>query len=147
MTAVKTMETLKSGTTSTSNIAELKKKCYDAMNDDFNSPILIAHLFEGVRIKNSVNDGKESITSDDLKTLKELMNAFIFDVLGLKSEQASAANNGVLNNIMEIILNMRQEIKSKKDFAAADKLRDDLKKNNITVKDTKDGAVWAIEDN
>jgi len=147
MTAVKTMETLKSGTTSTSNIAELKKKCYDAMNDDFNSPILIAHLFEGVRIINSVNDGKESITSDDLKTLKELMNAFIFDVLGLKSEQASAANNGVLNNIMEIILNMRQEIKSKKDFAAADKLRDDLKKNNITVKDTKDGAVWAIEDN
>jgi cysteinyl-tRNA synthetase len=92
-----------------------------------------------------VNDGKESISTDDLKTLKEFMHAFIFDVLGLKSEQASNANDGVLGNVMEIILNMRQEIKSKKDFAAADKLRDDLKKNNITVKDTKDGAVWAIE--
>jgi len=145
MTAVKTLETLKTSASSTSNISELKKKCYEAMNDDFNSPVLIANLFEGARIINSVNDGKESITVDDLKMLKELMHAFIFDVIGLKAEQANASGDGVLNNIMEIILNMRQEIKSKKDFAAADKLRDDLKKNNISVKDTKDGAVWAIE--
>ncbi|HET6225291.1 MAG TPA: cysteine--tRNA ligase [Bacteroidia bacterium] len=147
MAAVKTMETLKTGATSTSNIHELKQKCYDAMNDDFNAPILVANLFEGARIINSVNDGKESITAEDLKTLKTFMHAFIFDVLGLKSEQAGSLNDGVLNNVMDIILNMRQEIKSKKDFAAADKLRDDLKKNNITVKDTKDGAVWAIEGN
>jgi cysteinyl-tRNA synthetase len=146
MNAVKTMETLKTGTASTSNIAALKKKCYEAMNDDFNSPILIANLFEGARIINSVNDGKETITANDLKMLKELMHAFIFDVLGLKPEQTSDANNGILNKVMDIILNMRQEIKSKKDFAAADRLRDDLKKNNITVKDTKDGAVWAIEE-
>jgi cysteinyl-tRNA synthetase len=145
MTAVKTLETLKPAAISTSNITELKKKCYEAMNDDFNSPILVANLFEGVRIINSVNDGKETITAADLKTLKELMHAFIFDVMGLKSEQGTAANDAVLNNVMEIILNMRQEIKTKKDFAAADKLRDDLKKNKITVKDTKDGAVWAIE--
>lgn len=146
MNAVKTMETLKTATASTSNIAALKKKCYEAMNDDFNSPILIANLFEGARIINSVNDGKETITANDLKMLKELMHAFIFDVLGLKPEQTSDANNGILNKVMDIILNMRQEIKSKKDFAAADRLRDDLKKNNITVKDTKDGAVWAIEE-
>lgn len=145
MTAVKTLENLKTAATSTSNISELKKKCYEAMNDDFNSPILVANLFEGARIINSVNDGKETITSDDLKTLKELMHAFIFDVLGLKSEQADAASDSVLKNVMEIVLSMRQEIKSRKDFTAADKLRDDLKKNNITVKDTKDGAVWAIE--
>jgi cysteinyl-tRNA synthetase len=145
MTAVKTLDTLKPATTSTSDIHELKKKCYEAMNDDFNSPILVANLFEGARIINSVNDGKETITAGDLKTLKEVMHAFIFDVMGLKSEQGSTANDAVLNNVMEIILNMRQEIKSKKDFAAADKLRDDLKKSNIIVKDTKDGAVWAIE--
>jgi cysteinyl-tRNA synthetase len=145
MTAVKTLETLKPSDTSTSDIPQLKKNCYEAMNDDFNSPILVANLFEGARIINSVNDGKETITAADLKTLKGLMHAFIFDVMGLKSEQHTAANDAVLNNVMEIILNMRQEIKSKKDFAAADKLRDDLKKNNITVKDTKDGAVWTIE--
>jgi cysteinyl-tRNA synthetase len=145
MMAVKTLEILKPSASSTSNIAELKKNCYEAMNDDFNSPILVANLFEGARIINSVNDGKETITAADLKALKELMHAFVFDVMGLKPEQSSAVNDAVLNNVMEIILNLRQEIKSKKDFAAADKLRDDLKKNNITVKDTKDGAVWAIE--
>ncbi len=145
MTAMKTMETLNSSATSTSDIPALKKKCYDAMNDDFNSPILVANLFEGVRIINSVHDGKETITAADLKTLQELMRGFVFDVLGLKAEQGSAGNDAVLNNVMEIVLNMRQEIKTRKDFAAADKLRDELKKNNITVKDTKDGAVWAIE--
>lgn len=146
MTALKTLETLKTGAASTSNIAELKRKCYDAMNDDFNSPILIANLFEGARIINSVNDGKESITDTDLKTLKELMHAFVFDVLGLKQEQSTGTNDSALKNVMEIVLNMRQEIKSRKDFVAADKLRDDLKKNNIIIKDTKDGAVWAIEE-
>ena len=145
MTAVKTLKTLKTAATSTSNINEWKKKCYEAMNDDFNSPILIANLFEGVRIINSVNDGKETITAEDLKTLDKLMHAFIFDVLGLKSEQAGNVKDEVLNHVMEIVLNMRQEIKSRKDFAAADKLRDELKKSNIIVKDTKDGAVWAIE--
>ncbi len=145
MNALKTLETLKPGATSTSNISELRKNCYEAMNDDFNSPILVANLFEGARIINSVNDGKETITTSDLVMLKTLMHTFIFDVMGLKAEQSTTANDSILNNVMEIVLSLRQEIKSKKDFAAADKLRDDLKKNNITVKDTKDGAVWAIE--
>lgn len=146
MTGIKTMDTLKTGSSSTSDISELKKKCYDAMNDDFNSPVLIANLFDAVRIINSINDGKETITSADLKTLQDLMKGFVFDVLGLKQELNSSANDHILKNIMDIVLTMRQEIKSRKDFAAADKLRDDLKKNNITVKDTKDGAVWAIEE-
>jgi cysteinyl-tRNA synthetase len=145
MAGIKTMETLKTSSTSTSNIAELKKKCYEAMNDDFNSPILVANLFEGVRIINSVNDGKETITVEDLTMLKELMKAFTFDVMGLRPEQHGAVNDKLLNNVMQIVLTLRQEIKAKKDFAAADKLRDELKKNNITVKDTKDGAVWSIE--
>ena len=145
MTALKTMQTLKTGGHSTSNIAELKQKCYDAMNDDFNSPVLIANLFEAVRIINSVNDGKETITTGDLQLLQKLMHEFIVDVLGLKPEENNSSTNDVLKNVMDIVLNMRQEIKARKDFAAADKLRDDLKKNNITVKDTKDGAVWAIE--
>lgn len=145
MTALKTMQTLKTGGHSTSNIAELKQKCYDAMNDDFNSPVLIANLFEAVRIINSVNDGKETITTGDLQLLQKLMHEFIVDVLGLKPEENNSSTNDVLKNVMNIVLNMRQEIKARKDFAAADKLRDDLKKNNITVKDTKDGAVWAIE--
>jgi cysteinyl-tRNA synthetase len=115
------------------------------MNDDFNSPILIANLFEGARIINSVKDGKEKITAVDLALLKKLMHQFTFDVLGLQSEESITSNNEVLENVMNIILDIRKEIKGKKDFAASDKLRDDLNKINITIKDTKEGATWTIE--
>src|SRR3954464_6666980 len=107
MTAVKTLETLKTSASSTSNISELKKKCYEAMNDDFNSPVLIANLFEGARIINSVNDGKESITAADLELLKNIMKSFTIDVLGLRPENTNASNDKALEGVMEIILVIR----------------------------------------
>jgi cysteinyl-tRNA synthetase len=146
MNAMKTMENLKTSSTSTSNIAELKQKCYDAMNDDFNAPVLVANLFEGARIINSVNDGKESITAADLELLKNIMNSFTIDVLGLRPENTNASNDKALEGVMEIILGIRNEAKAKKDFATSDKLRDDLAKNKITIKDTKDGVNWSIEE-
>lgn len=145
MNALKTLDSLKTEATSTSNITELKQKCYDAMNDDFNAPILVANLFEGARIINSVNDGKESITAEDLATLKKLMNDFVIDVLGLKTETAASANDKALQGAMDVILDIRTEAKAKKDFATSDKLRNDLAKHNITIKDTKDGVTWSIE--
>lgn len=146
MTAIKTLEKLKPATTSTSNIKELEKKCFEAMNDDFNSPILIANLFEGARIINSVNDGKETITSDDLILLKKIMHDFAFDVMGLKSENPNSSSDKALQGVMEVILDIRKDVKEKKDFAASDKLRDDLNKLNIIIKDTKDGATWSIQE-
>jgi len=146
MNAIKLLDTLKTGNTSTSNIAELKAKCYEAMNDDFNAPILVANLFEGARIINSVNDGKETITADDLATLKTTMHSFVFDVLGLKSESSNTSKDKALQGVMDIILEIRKDVKAKKDFATSDKLRDDLAKNNITIKDTKDGATWSIQE-
>ncbi|MBA3705378.1 MAG: cysteine--tRNA ligase [Bacteroidetes bacterium] len=146
MAAIKTMENLKTSPSSTSSIKELEIGCYDAMNDDFNAPILVANLFEGARIINSVNDEKETITADDLSSLKKLMNMFAFDVLGLKSEKSHTSNDKVLKGVMEIIIDTRKEIKAKKDFALADKLRDDLNKVNIIIKDTKDGATWSIQE-
>jgi cysteinyl-tRNA synthetase len=116
------------------------------MNDDFNAPVLVANLFEGARIINSVNDGKETITIADLALLKKVMHDFVFDVLGLRSESSNTSNDKALQGVMEIILDIRKDIKAKKDFAASDKLRDELKKNNITIKDTKDGATWSIEE-
>lgn len=144
--AIKTLDILKTSASSTSNIKELEKNCYDAMNDDFNSPILLANLFEGARIINSVNDGKETISTDDLRLLKLLMQQFAFDVLGLKSENSNTTNDKALQGVMEIILDIRKEIKTRKDFAASDKLRDDLSKNKIIIKDTKDGATWAVQE-
>ncbi len=146
MNAIKLLDTLKTGNTSTSNIAELKAKCYEAMNDDFNAPILVANLFEGARIINSVNDGKETITADDLAILKTTMHSFVFDVLGLKSESSNTSKDKALQGVMDIILEIRKDVKAKKDFATSDKLRDDLAKNNITIKDTKDGATWSIQE-
>ncbi|MCC6838170.1 MAG: cysteine--tRNA ligase [Bacteroidia bacterium] len=146
MNAIKLLDNLKTLNTSTSNIQELKKKCYEAMNDDFNAPILVANLFEGARIINSVNDGKESISAEDLQTLKETMHNFVFDVLGLKNESSNTSKDKALQGVMDIILDIRKEAKAKKDFATSDKLRDDLAKNNITIKDTKDGVTWSIQE-
>ena len=146
MASIKLLDSLKTSPASTSNIKELEQDCFNAMNDDFNSPILIANLFEGSRIINSVNDEKETITAEDLATLKKLMHDFAFDVMGLKSETSNSSSDKALQGVMEVILEIRKDVKAKKDFAASDKLRDDLNKINITIKDTKDGATWSIQE-
>jgi cysteinyl-tRNA synthetase len=146
MNSVKTLEHLKTSSSSTSDIHALRQKCYEAMNDDFNAPVLVANLFEGARIINSVNDGKETITAADLQLLKTIMHDFVFDVLGLKAESTNNYNNKTLQGVMEIILDIRNEAKAKKDFATSDKLRDELAKNKITIKDTKDGVNWSVEE-
>ncbi|MCF8369029.1 MAG: cysteine--tRNA ligase [Bacteroidales bacterium] len=144
MAALKSLKSLASGQSSTSEIKELKAKCYEAMNDDFNTPILISHLFEGVRIINSVKDKKESLSADDLSMLKELMNDFVFDILGLKDE-AGNENQELINGLMDTILNIRQNARANKDWPTSDLIRDNLQKYNIKVKDTKDGSEWSIE--
>lgn len=142
---IKTLESLKPSGTSTSDIHALEQKCYEAMNDDFNSPVLIANLFEGLRIINSVNDGKETISIEDLSLLKNIFQTFVFDILGLKEENADEADNSITDGLMNIILDLRKNAKTNKDFATSDKIRDALKEVNIVVKDTKDGAVWTKE--
>lgn len=146
MTSLKTLDKLKPSLSSGILLRDHEKACYDAMNDDFNSPILIAELFELASIINSANDGKTPLTENDIKGLKKLMHNFVFDILGLKSESSNTSKDKALQGVMEIILEIRKEIKTKKDFAASDKLRDDFKKINITIKDTKDGATWSIEE-
>ena len=143
--ARKTLEKLRPSDTSTADIASLKQACYDAMNDDFNSPIVIANLFEAVRIINSVNDGKEKLSSPDLATLKETFTTFMDDILGLTSEESAAGDSGVLEQLMQLILELRKNARAAKDFATSDKIRDELARAGIVVKDTKDGAVWNRE--
>ena len=140
MTANETLEKLKTGSTSTSDIPKLVKECYDAMNDDFNTAMVIASLFEAVRIINSVNAGTETISAGHLETLKTLFRDFIFNILGLKKE--NAASNNDTNGLMQFIIKLRGEAKSRKDFNTSDEIRDELGKLGFTIKDTKDGAVW-----
>ena len=124
-----------------SSILHLVNSCYDSMNDDFNSPIVIANLFEGVRIINSVKDGKEILTSEDLYLLKELFDIFIFDILGLK-EETSSDQHELTDGLMQLILDLRQKARANRDFGTSDQIRDALQKLNISVKDTKDGVTW-----
>jgi len=141
--AIQTMEKLEVSDKSTSDIKALRDNCYNAMDDDFNSPILISHLFEGVRIINSVNDKKESISKEDLELLKSTMHTFIFDILGLKDE-ASTGDDGLVDGLMNTILTIRQNARQNKDWGTADLIRDNLGKLRITVKDTKDGSEWSV---
>ena len=125
-------------------VADLKAKCYDAMNDDFNSPILIAHLFDITKVINSVNDKKETLTQADIDELKSLFNTFVFDILGLKDEQ-SGNNTQLLDGLMTMVLDVRQQAKNQKDWATSDRIRDDLQKLGVSIKDGKDGATWSLD--
>jgi cysteinyl-tRNA synthetase len=125
-------------------ILKLKENCYAAMNDDFNSPILIANLFEGVRIINSVNDKKEFISSRDLLLLQEVFDIFISQILGLK-EETSDDQNVLTDGLMSLILDIRKEVRLKKDFTTSDQIRDALQKLNISVRDTEYGVTWNLE--
>jgi cysteinyl-tRNA synthetase len=140
MNALSLIDTLKISSKSDIEIAPLTQRCYQAMNDDFNSPVLIAELFEGARIINSVHDGKMSIDANNLELLKKMMNTFVFDILGLKNEQA--ANND-LPKVLDLIVSLRNEAKSNKDYATSDKIRDGLQKIGFQLKDNKEGTNWS----
>jgi len=145
MKAMLTIGKITPQSSSTVDIASLEKQCYDALNDDFNSPILIANLFEAVRIVNSAYDGKEKLTAEDISQLKSLFNTFVIEILGLEPEMDPNAGGKVVEGLMKLILEIRANARANKDWATSDKIRDELAGINISVKDTKDGATWSIE--
>ena len=134
------MDSLAASAITEVEIAPLLQRCYDAMNDDFNSPVLIAELFEASRIINSVYDNKLKIDTHNLELLKRLMNDFILDVLGLKNEQAA---NDDLPKVLDMIVALRNSAKVDKDYATSDKIRDGLQQIGFQLKDGKDGTTWS----
>src|SRR6201996_6563242 len=140
MNAVTLLDMLKTTSSSDVEIASLKQRCYDAMNDDFNSPVLIAELFEATRIINSVHDGKMKIDQENLALLKQLMKSFVQDILGLRNEQAADDD---LPQVMSFIVDLRNEAKQVKDYATSDKIRDGLQKIGFQLKDSKEGTNWS----
>jgi len=140
MNAVTLLDSLKTSATSDVDIAPLQQKCYDAMNDDFNSPVLIAELFEATRIINSVHDGKLKIDAANLEILKNMIQTFVFEVLGLKNEQAA---NDDLPKVMDLVVNLRNEAKQNRDYATSDKIRNGLQQIGFQLKDSKEGTNWS----
>lgn len=139
--AMDTLEKLNPSASSTSSVSDLEQKCFDAMNDDLNTAIVLSHLFEAVRIINSTNAGIETLTGEDIDKLKSLMDLFVFNILGLKREQKKSDDD--TDGLMNLLLSIRIQAKANKDFATSDQIRDELIKLNFTIKDGKDGSTWS----
>ncbi|KUF42814.1 cysteine--tRNA ligase [Myroides marinus] len=144
MEAIKSLKELKTSSNSSVDVAKWKQSCYDAMNDDFNSPILIANLFEAVKFINLIKDNKETITAADLENLTTSLNAFVFDVLGLEDSDGVSANNEKLEGVVNMLIGMRNEARANKDFAMSDHIRDELAKIGIQLKDGKEGTSFTL---
>ncbi len=135
--------------TVTAEIADLEQKCYDALNDDLNTPIVIAHLFEAVGIINRVADGHATATAADIDALKALFQTFLFDILGMRPEAADLGGDEKAlepyRGAVDLLLQVRAEAKAKKDWATSDLIRDRLAALGFNVKDTKSGVEWSVK--
>lgn len=124
------------------NLEEWKNKAYDALTDDFNSPVLIAHLFEAVKYIFALNDGKETISTKDLEDLKSTLQAFIFDVLGLQPIEEN--NNEKLDQTLKVLIELRNQARKSKNFELSDQIRDRLLAEGIELKDGRDGTTYVL---
>lgn len=142
--AQKNIDALPTSDKSSVDFSALFDKCIEAMCDDFNTPMVIAHLFEITRLINLVADKKDTITEADKQALKENFAIVFNDILGMKNEQADNSMH-IVDSLMQVILSLRKEARANKDWAKSDMIRDELAKAGIVIKDGKDGASWTME--
>ncbi len=142
--AQKNIDALPTSDKSSMDFSALFDKCIEAMCDDFNTPMVIAELFEITRLINLVADRKESITKEDKQALKENFAVIFNDILGMKNEQADNSMH-IVDSLMQVILSLRKEARANKDWAKSDMIRDELAKAGIVIKDGKEGASWTME--
>ena len=127
---------------------ELKQKCYEALDDDFNSPIVISHLFDACRTINQLVDRKQTITPSGLEALRQTLNVFVHDILGLRTEaQGGSQREEAFSAAVDMLLELRAKAKAAKDWATSDAIRDRLAELGFEVKDTKEGATWRLAKN
>ena len=127
-------------------VKALRQKCYDAMNDDLQTPLVISYLFEACHVINSLLDHKAKICAECLKELTETMNLFTFELLGLRSAKGdnNDAREEAYGKVVDMVLELRAKAKANKDWATSDQIRDELAANGFEVKDTKDGVTWKL---
>jgi cysteinyl-tRNA synthetase len=130
---------------STVDVRRLRDKCFDTINDDFNTPVLVSHLFDGVRMINSIIAGSETINSEDLKILKELYYDFVVKILGIRNPKSSFVSDHLFNDIVDLLLQVRVDSKAKRDYETADKIRSKLNDLGFDIKDKKDGFEWELK--
>ena len=145
MDAYRSLKNLPTSSESSFDVSSWRQSCYDAMNDDFNSPILIAQLFEAAKQVNAIKEGNATITSEDLNLLSDSMQGFIFDVLGLLDISSEGDNDsGKLAGAIELLIDLRNKARANKDFETSDRIRDELKDVGVQLKDGKDGTTYSL---
>jgi cysteinyl-tRNA synthetase len=144
MEAHKTLNNLKSSSSSDFDINNWVTNCYNALNDDFNTPILIAELFNSVKFINQVKLGKAKISAKDLKVIQEKFNEFVFDILGLENNNGSDSNSDKLDSAINLLIELRNEARLNKNYVLSDKIRDNLSKGGITLNDSNNETTYSI---
>jgi cysteinyl-tRNA synthetase len=141
--SLKTVNNLPTKNNSSVDIISWKQRCYDAMNDDFNTPVLISCLFEGVKIINQIKEEKESITDEQLLLLKNTMNSFVYDVLGLQDD-VNKENSDKIDGVVSLLIKLRKEARENRDWALSDQIRDELLAMGIQLKDGREGTSYTL---
>ena len=144
MEGMKNLNSLEASSESTFNVNDWLKDCYGAMDDDFNTPILISYLFEAIRVINGAKAGSEKLSETDISMLKESLSSFVFDVLGLKSEEEAQGNSEKLEGAIQLLIKMRNQARADKNWALSDQIRDELLEVGIQLKDGKDGTDYSL---
>ena len=146
--ALKSIQPTNEGTVDMAFVEDLRQKCYEALNDDFNTPIVISHLFDATRVINQIIDKKATITAAVLDELTKVFELFAFDILGLKAsangQNGGAAREEAFGKVVDMLLEQRMKAKANKDWATSDMIRDQLAALGFEVKDTKDGFTWKL---
>lgn len=127
-------------------VKAFRQRCYEAMNDDLQTPLVISYLFEACHLINTLLDHKAEICADCLKELGDAMKLFAFDLLGLKNEKGdnNVAREEAYGKVVDMVLDLRAKAKADKDWTTSDKIRDALAAAGFEVKDTKDGVTWKL---
>ncbi|MCC8035264.1 MAG: cysteine--tRNA ligase [Rikenellaceae bacterium] len=144
MAAVDTIDKIVPAAASDVDVSDLERRCTEAMNDDLNSPVAIAALFDWVCIINQLHDGTASVSAADLERLRTFVHRMVFDILGLRSDDQGGAND-LVGPLVEMLIEIRNRAKAEKDWATSDSIRDELAKIGITLKDRKDGTDWSVK--
>ncbi|MBP5455040.1 MAG: cysteine--tRNA ligase [Paludibacteraceae bacterium] len=138
------LQKLSASKESSVNVEGLRERCEEAMLDDLNTPIVISNLFDACKAINTVHDGKGTISEADLEELKSVFKTFVEDILGLLTEEAGSSTNDAYKKAIDLLLEIRQEAKSKKDWDTADKIRKQLAEYGFEIKDGKNGCEWSL---
>ena len=142
--AMEELDSIQAGASSSMDVEQLQSRCDSAMMDDLNTPILIGHLFEGVKWIHGLREGRLSITAGDLEKLRSLYSTYVYKVLGLNKPEDPGSSSEITRELLELILQLRTDAKAQRNFHTADHIRDELAKLGIRIKDRKDGADWEI---